>query len=115
MLDARDQVAITGQVAALILAAGTQAQHQRADDTERLYGSDPTTLTELGTIPIELNHKPRTDLGQKIDAVASVLSECPVEVKDRLVIDGQVYRIHSIGDERIFGVVSHRVLELVAL
>lgn len=115
MLDARDQVAINEQVAALILAAGTVAQHQRPDDSERLYGSDPPTFIELGTIPIELNPKPRTDLGQKIDAVASVLSESPVQEKDRLTIDGQTYRIQTIRDERIFGVVSHRVLGLVAL
>lgn len=102
-------------VRAIILAAGQEAQVSRPVAGERLYGTDAAEYVPVGSIPLECVPTPPEELSQKIDGTAHVLPEADVQVQDRLLIDGVIYRIQSIREERWFGVVTHRVVSLVRL
>lgn len=102
-------------VRALILSSGQEALLLRAVPGERLYGSDDASYAEVGTIPLEFVETPPEDLNNKIDAVACVLPDADVRPEDHVRADGGEFRLQTVEEERLFGVVTHKVLKLVRL
>jgi len=107
--------AAAADVRSLIVASGQTAELRRAVEAERLYGSDPEATGVIATIPIELDLEPPIDLGHKIDARASVLPDVVVRPENQLVAGGVPYRVQSVCEIHLFGVVTHKVLHLVRL
>jgi len=102
-------------VRALICGSGQEGTILRRETGENLYGHDEGQFNEVGTIPLELNRTPPDDLPGDIDAVASVLTEADVRAEDRLLAEGEAYRVQAVVEERLFGVVTHKSLRLVKL
>ncbi|HOZ46594.1 MAG TPA: hypothetical protein PLO37_06565 [Candidatus Hydrogenedentes bacterium] len=100
---------------ALICGSGQEGTILRRETGENLYGHDEGQFNEVGTIPLELNRTPPDDLPGDIDAVASVLTEADVRAEDRLLAEGEAYRVQAVVEERLFGVVTHKSLRLVKL
>lgn len=103
------------EVRDLILASGQQATLLRKLLGENLYGSDEDSFAGLATFPLEINETPPVDLGRKVDATASVLPELDVRAEDRILYAGIDYRVQTISEQQLFGVITHKVLELVKL
>ena len=99
----------------LILASGQEAMLLRAVSGERLYGSDDAAFEEIGTFSLEFVETPPEDLNNKIDAVACVLPVQDVRPEDRVQTGGDAFRIQTVEEERLFGVITHKVLKLVRL
>jgi len=102
-------------VRAIILAAGQEVSVSRPVPGERLYGADEAEYAAVGVLPVECVPTPPEELAQKIDGTAHALPEADVQPQDRLVLDGVIYRVQAIREERWFGAVTHQVLSLVRL
>ncbi len=99
----------------LILAADTEAAVTRCVPGENLFGHEDETFAPIGTIAIELNRTPPPQLQATVDAVASILPEVDVKEEDRLEVPGEAYRVQTIVEESLFGIVTHRTLQLVRI
>ncbi len=115
LLSEKERAEAVADVAQLILSSGQTAMVQRIVPGERLYGSDDKTYSDVAETPLELNETPPEELSDKIDAVASVLSDADVLEEDRLVTDSGTYRIQSVESAHFFGAVTHKALQLVKL
>lgn len=115
LLSDREQAEAVAEVRRMILASGQTAQLLRAEPGENLFGHDDEAFVEGETIPIELNATPPDDLPGNIDAVASVLSEAPVQVEQRLKVGEETFRIQNVVEEHLFGVITHKTLRLVKI
>ena len=99
----------------LIVSSDQTAILLRKDAGESLYGADEGVFAEVCTFPLEMNETPPTDLAKKMDAKASVLPELDVRVTDRVRFGIVEYRVQVVVEESLFGIVTHKTLELVAL
>jgi hypothetical protein len=115
LLSDGERAQAVADVRALIESCGQRAEVFRAVAGERLYGSDSEGRTSVGTIALEFVADPPEDLGQKIDATASVPPDADVRAEDELWFEGALYRVQSVRDERLFGAPTHRTLALVLL
>jgi len=113
LLSGPERAAAVSDVRALIAASSQEAAVLRREAGENLYGHDEGQFAEVASIPLELNRTPSPDLPGDIDAVASVLPEADVLAEDRLLADGETYRVQTVVEERLFGVVTHKSLRLV--
>jgi hypothetical protein len=103
------------EIRELITSSGQTATLLRKDGGEDLYGSDEGSFAEVCTFSIELSETPPADLAKRVDALASVLPELDVSVEDRVRLYAEDYRVQTIVPQSLFGVVTHKVLELVKL
>lgn len=110
-----EKAAAAGEVRSLITASGQSATLMRKRAGENLYGSDEGTFTEVCTFPLELSENPPADIAQKTDGAASVLPELDVRVEDRVRFEGRDFRVQTVAPQSLFGIVTHKVLELVTL
>ena len=115
LLTDKEKAAAVNDVAELISASGLTATVQRISSGERLYGSDDETYSDVAAIPVELNETPPVELSGKIDALAYVLMDADIRCEDRFKVGEVVYKIQTIEEERFFGVVTHKSLQLVKL
>lgn len=115
LLSEAEKSTAASQVRDLVVSSGQEATLLRKQVCENLYGSDEGTFTELCTFPLELSETPPADIAQRADAVASVLPELVVRVEDRVRFQGCDYRVQTITPQSLFGVLTHKVLELVKL
>ena len=115
LLSDPEKDAAAGDVRELILACGQEAALLRAVPGERLYGSDDASFTEVETFPLEFIETPPEDLANKIDAMACVLPALDVRPEDRVRSGADVFRGQTVVAERLFGVVTHKVLKLVRI
>jgi hypothetical protein len=115
LLSEKERAEAVADVARLILSSGQTAMAQRIVPGERLYGSDDETYSDVAEIPLELSETPPEELSDKIDAMASVLPDSDVLGEDRLVAASETYRIQSVEEANFFGVVTHKILQLVKL
>ncbi len=104
-----------GDVRDLILASGQEADLLRSEPGERLYGSDDASYAKVETFPLEFVETPPEELRDKIDAVACVLPDLDARPEDRVQENGVTFRVQTVEAERLFGVVTHKVLKLVRL
>lgn len=82
---------------------------------ETLYGSDDGEFLEVCTFEVEFSDNPPVDLAKKVDAAACVLPELDVRMEDRVRFLGCDYRAQTVTPQSLFGVITHKVLELVRL
>ena len=113
LLSDPEKASAVGDVKELILACGQEAALLRAVPGERLYGSDDASFTEVESFPLEFIETPPEDLANKIDATACVLPGLDVRPEDRVKSGADVFRVQTVVKERLFGVVTHKVLKLV--
>jgi hypothetical protein len=103
--DVRELVTSSGQTAALL----------RKQMDGNLYGSDEGEFIEVCTFVLEFVATPPADLAKRVDALACVLPELDVRVEDRVRFEGRDYRVQTVAEQSLFGVMTHKVLELVVL
>jgi len=115
LLSDPEKIRAADDVKELILASGQEAMLLRAVPGERLYGSDDAAFEEVGTFPLEFVETPPEDLNNKIDAVACVLPVQDVRPEDRVRTGADAFRVQTVEEERLFGVITHKVLKLVRL
>lgn len=115
LLSDLEKAAAAGDVGELILASGQEATLLRAVAGERLYGSDDAAFAEVETFPLEFIETPPEDLNNKIDATACVLPGLDVRSEDRVQNGADLFRVQTEAEERLFGVVTHKVLKLVRI
>ncbi len=76
-------------------------------------GPIESTISTIGTIPIEMNTKVNSDLTEiGADASASVLPSCGVLENDWVTVSGTRYKVTNIQPQNFFGVITHWVLIL---
>jgi len=110
-----EKVDAAGDVRELITSSDQTATLLRKQTSESLYGSDEGEFAEVCTMMLEMNLTPPKDLAKQIDALACVLNELDVRVEDRVRYAGCDYRVQTVAPQSLFGVVTHKVLELVVL
>ena len=115
MLTEREKTQAAAEVRALILASGQSGKLLRAETGERLFGSDEVPFVEICSFPLELVRTTPEDLSRSIDATASVLPELDARVEDRVVTGTLSYRIQTVEEQRLFGVLTHKTFKLVLL
>ena len=115
LLSSAEQAQAASQVRELITSSGQTAVLLRKQEGENLYGTDEGQFAEICSFPLELNQTPPADLAKRIDATASVLPELDVRGTDRVHFAGIEYRVQTVVEESLFGVVTHKTLELVKL
>ncbi len=99
----------------LIESSGQTATLLRKQTGEVLYGSDEGEFVEVCAFALELSATPPKDLAKQVDGLASVLPELDVRVEDRVRFSGFDYRVQTVVPQSLFGVITHKVLELVML
>ncbi len=114
LTDSEKSIAVS-EVRDLIMASGQTATLLRKQTGENLYGSDEGEFAEICTFPLELSETAPKDLAKQADALASVLPELDVRVEDRVHIQGRDFRVQTVAPQSLFGVLTHKVLELVIL
>ena len=115
LLNDREKAAVKEDVRLLILASGQEGRLSRRAAGENLYGSDADPYQEVATFPVEFVETPPEDLAQKIDATACVLPALDVMTEDHVRSGNEEFRVQTVVEERLFGVVTHKVLKLVRL
>ena len=110
-----EKVATAADVRELITSSGQTATLLRKQTGESLYGSDEGEFAEVCTFMLEMSEIPPKDLATQIDAAASVLPELDVRAEDRVLYGVCGYRVQTVAPQSLFGVVTHKVLELVRL
>ena len=118
-----EKAAAAADVREMILAAGQRGQLLTPPTSgERLYGSDEQEYEDAGEVVFEFVPKPAETLKKLgADAVVSMLPEQLIEVNDRLRFEGDgalylgtdVFRVITVVEERLFGVVTHKSVHLV--
>ncbi|MCE5322385.1 hypothetical protein LLG46_03600 [bacterium] len=110
-----EKAAAVAEVRNLITASGQSAALLRKQASENLYGSDEGEFVEFCVFHLEISETPPADIAQRVDATASVLPELDVRVEDRVRFYGRDFRVQTVAPQSLFGVVTHKVLELVVL
>jgi hypothetical protein len=110
-----EKTTAASEVRNLIMASGQTATLLRKQTGENLYGSDEGEFAEVCAFPLELSETPPVDIAKRADAAASVLPELDVRVEDRVRFEGRDFRVQTVAPQSLFGIVTHKVLELVAL
>ncbi|MHB1001466.1 MAG: hypothetical protein ACYC27_19680 [Armatimonadota bacterium] len=99
----------------LITSSGQSAVLLRKDDTASLYGTDEGVFTEVCSFQLEMKDTPPLYIVKQNDAEASVLPELDVRVTDRIRFNSTDYRVQSVVEESLFGVMTHKTIKLVKL
>lgn len=110
-----EKSAAAADVKELITSSGQMAVLLRKQTGEDLYGSDEGEFIEVCTFALEFVATPPIDIAQRADATASVLPELDVRVEDRVRFEGRDFRVQTVVLQSLFGIVTHKMLELVAL
>ena len=115
LLSDPERLAAAADVRELIVSSGQAATLLRAQHGERLYGSDDALFAEVSIFKLEFVLTTREDMVNKIDATACVLPELDIQSEDRIRVGTEDYRVQSVVEESLFGVVTHKTLKLVRL
>lgn len=115
LLSDAEKATAAAEVRELITSSGQTATLLRKQVGESLYGSDEGEFAEVCSFPLELSETPPVDIAKRADAAAGVLPELGVRVEDRVRFDGRDFRVQTVSPQSLFGVLTHKVLELVRL
>ena len=110
-----EKTTAAADVREIITSSSQTATLLRKQVGESLYGSDEGEFAEVCLFPLELSETPPVDIAKRADAAASVLPELDVRVEDRVRFDGRDFRVQTVAPQSLFGVLTHKVLELVRL
>ena len=110
-----EKTTAAADVREIITSSSQTATLLRKQVGESLYGSDEGEFAEVCLFPLELSETPPVDIAKRADAAASVLPELDVRVEDRVRFDGRDFRVQTVAPQSLFGVLTHKVLELVVL
>ena len=113
LLTPHEAAQAVADVRCMILAAGRQGTLWRTVAGEGLFGHEDEAFAPMGEIALELRRTPPERLPGGIDAVAAVLPEADARAQDRLQIEDETYRVQTVVEERLFGAVTHKSLQLV--
>jgi len=118
-----EMAAAAAEVREMILASGQRGRRLVPPASgERVYGSDEQEYEDAGEAPFEFVPMPAETLSRLgADAVVSMLPEQRIEVNDRIRFEGDglthlgtdVFRVITVVEERLFGVVTHKSVHLV--
>jgi hypothetical protein len=108
-----EKTSASAEVRELITASGQEAALLRKNSDEELYGSDDGEFSEVCLFPLEFTETPQDDLSKAVDGSACVLPDLDVRLEDRVRFSGVDYRVQTIAEQSLFGVITHNVLELV--
>lgn len=97
------------------MASEQTATLLRKQAGENLYGSDEGEFAQVCEFLLDLSETPPVDIAKRADALASVLPELDVRVEDRVRFDDRDFRVQTTSVQSLFGIVTHKVLELVRL
>lgn len=115
LLSESERTEVVANVRDLIIGAGQEGILLRAVPGERLYGGDDPPFEEIARFPGEFVLAPAKSLIQDVDGIASVLPGLDVRAQDRISHAGAEYRVQTVKEEWLFGVVTHQTLELVRI
>lgn len=115
LLSDAEKSSASKDVRELITSSGLTATLLRKQIGESLYGSDDGEFVEISTFPLEMCETPPKDLAKQADATASVLPELDVRVEDRVRFADCCYRVQTVAPHSLFGILTHKVLEMVML
>jgi hypothetical protein len=110
-----EKLAAARDVHELIESCGQEAVLLRKQTGEQLYGSDDESFAEVRSFKLEFVCTPPEDITNKIDAAASVLPDLDINSEDRVQTVDDIYRVQTVVDQMLFGVVTHKTLKLVRL
>lgn len=110
-----EKASAVSDVRKLIESSGQDAVLLRSVSSEKLYGSDDEEFARVYTFKLEFVPTPQEDIANSVDATANVLPDLDVRVQDRIHIGGDKYRVQTIVEESLFGVMTHKTLKLVQL
>lgn len=110
-----EKISATADVRELIESCGQEAILLRKQAGEQLYGSDDESFVEVCSFRLEFVRTPPEDITNRIDAVASVLPDLDVRSEDRVQIGSGNFRVQTVVEQLLFGVVTHKTLKLVRL
>jgi len=118
-----EKAAAVADVREMILAAGQKGRRLTPPSQgERLYGSDEQEYDDAGEISFEFVPKPAETLKKLgADAVISVPPEQEIKPNDRVTFEGaglthlvtNTFKVITVVEERLFGVVTHKSVHLV--
>lgn len=108
-----EMTSAAAEVRELITASGQEAALLRKDGDEALYGSDDGEFGEVCRFPLEFSETPQEDLAKAVDGSACVLPDLDARVEDRVRFAGVDYRVQTVAEQSLFGVITHKMLELV--
>ncbi|MHB9037076.1 MAG: hypothetical protein ACYC64_10430 [Armatimonadota bacterium] len=115
LLSAWEAACAASDVRALIESSGQTAVLFRCVSGERLYGSDDDPYSEVCTFKLEFVRTPPEDIANKVDATASVFPDLDVRPEDRVLVGGDSFRVQTVVEQSLFGVLTHKTLKLVRL
>lgn len=115
LMSESEKAAAAADVRELIESSGQDATLLRVTSGERLYGSDDEAFVEVSTFKLEFVPTPQEDIADNVDATASVLADLDIRSEDRIKVGGDNFRVQTVVDESLFGVITHKTLELVRL
>lgn len=110
-----EKFAAAADVRELITSSGQTASLLRKQAGENLYGSDEGEFTEVCTFALEFTATPPIDIAKRADALACVLPELDVREEDHVRFEGRDFRVQTVSPQSLFGIVTHKALELVVL
>ena len=110
-----EKAAEAADVREVITSSGQTVTLLRKKVGESLYGSDEGEFAEVSVFPLERFETPPVDIAKRADAAVSVLPELDVRVEDRVRFDGRDFRVQTVLPQSLFGVLTHKALELVVL
>ena len=123
LLTTAEKASVLADVRELILAAGQKGRRFVPPASgERLYGSDEQEYTDAGEFAYEFVPTPQETLkAMGADAVISVLPDQGIEPNDRVTFEGSgathlglnMFRVLTVVEERLFGLVTHKTVQLV--
>lgn len=108
-----EKTSAAAEVRELITASGQEAALLRKQPDESLYGNDDGAFGEVCRFPLEFSETPQEYLAKAIDGSACVLPDLDARVEDRVRFAGVDYRVQTVAEQSLFGVITHKVLELV--
>lgn len=102
-------------VAAMIAASGLEASLWRRDASESgRYGEEDSAYADLGvTFPFEWHPRPKETLtSDSHDAEIHVLPDLDIREEDRVIWNGQTFKVLNVVPENLFGATTHQLVRL---
>ncbi len=117
LLTSKDKAFVSGGVAELLNGSGQIGKRYVPDATvANIYGSDDAPFVFDAEFQFEFVETPNETLtAQKCDAVISILPGQDINESDRVEFGSVMYKVVTVQIMNVFGVVSHKVVQVVRI